>query len=133
MMKWRVNKRKLRNLTLNLNEKLYWPIFAKRIHPKFAQYSLQRWLNMWKKLSELFRYKRIPQYYCLIQYFSVKEPDETLGKSSSFSASYQLLLVLLNGHLVFCENRKQTLEVLWGRIVSNIWHYCALNVLMSTE
>ena len=68
-----------------------------------------------KKLSELFQYKRIPQYYCVIQYFSVKEPDEILGKSSSFSASYQLLLVLLNSHLVFCQNRKQTLEVLWGQ------------------
>ena len=65
--------------------------------------------------------------------FSAKEPIGILGKLLSFSASYQLLLVLLNGHLVFCEDQKQTLEVPWGRIASIIWHYYVLNVLMSTE
>ena len=57
------------------------------------------------KLPELFRYKCIPKLYCLIQFFLVKEPAESLGKLPSFSASYQLFLILLNGHLVFWEDR----------------------------
>ena len=66
MMKWWLNEIKLRNFTLNLNEKLYQPIFAKMIHPKYLQNS-QIVLSMLcnddetreKKLSELFRYKYI--------------------------------------------------------------------------
>ena len=39
--------------------------------------------------------------------FSVKKPSGISEKLSCFSASYQLLLVLLNGHLVFSEDWKQ--------------------------
>ena len=60
------------------------------------------------KLSELFRYKYVRKSNCLIQFFSAEEPAEILGKLSSFSASYQLFLVLLNGHWVFCKDPKQT-------------------------
>ena len=40
MMKWWVNEIELRNFTQNLNEKLYKPIFAKKIRPKYFQNSL---------------------------------------------------------------------------------------------
>ena len=45
VMKLRVNEINLRKFTLNLNEKLYLPMFEKRIHPKYLQnfkYSPQR-------------------------------------------------------------------------------------------
>ena len=38
MMKRQLNEIKLYNLTLNLNEKLYKPIFAKRVCPKCLQH-----------------------------------------------------------------------------------------------
>ena len=91
MMKWWVNEIKLRNFTLNLNEKLYKPIFAKRIRPKYLQNS-QMVLSMlcnddkiWgKKLCELFRFKYIQKSYSMIQFLSAKEAAKILGKLSSF-------------------------------------------------
>ena len=86
------------------------------------------------KLPELFRYKCIPKLYnCLIEFFLAKEPAGILGKWSPFSALYELFLILLNGYLVFCEDRKQTLKVPGVRIASVIWKYYGLNVLMSTS
>ena len=58
---------------------------------------------------------------------------QILGKVSLFSASYQLLLVLLNDHLVCCKNWKHTWEVPGIKTVSAIWHYYILNVLTVTE
>ena len=119
---------------------LYLPLFEKRIHPKYLQ-NLLMVLNILcnddkmcgNKLPEIFRYKCIPKLYCLIQFLLAKEPSGLLGKLSSFSASYQLFIVLLNIHLVFCEDQKQTLKVPWFRIASIIWHYYPLNVLLSTD
>ena len=34
---------------------------------------------------------------------------------------------------MFCKDRKQPSEVLWGRFDSVIWHYQVLNVLTSTD
>ena len=100
MMKWWVNEKKLRNFTLNLNEKLYKPIFAKRIHPKYLQ-NLQMVLSMLcnddkicKKLSELFRYKFIQKSYCLIHFVSAKEPAEMLGKLSLSCSAERSLSIL---------------------------------------
>ena len=119
---------------------LYLSLFEKRIHPKYLQ-NLLMVLNIFcnddkmcrNKLPEIFRYKCIPNLYCLIQFLLAKEPSGLLGKLSSFSASYQLFIVLLNIHLVFCEDQKQTLKVPWFRIASIIWHYYPLNVLLSTD
>lgn len=48
---------------------------------------------------------------------------------SLLSASYQLLLVLLSGHLVCCKKLKKCGD----KTVSAILHYCVLNVLTATE
>ena len=120
--------------------KITLPIFAKRIGPKYFQ-NLRMVLSYLcnndkicgKKLPVSFRCKCISKWYCVIQFFLVKETAVILGKLSSFSASYQLFLLLLNNHFVFCKDRKQTLEVPWSRIASVIWHYYLLNVLMSAE
>ena len=94
---------------------LYLPIFTKKISLNYLQNS-RMILNILcnddkiceKILPELFQYKCIPNYYCFMQYFLAKKPVGNLGNLSSFSASHQLFLVLLNGHLVFCEEGKQT-------------------------
>ena len=97
---------------MNLKEKIYKPIFAKRISPKYLE-NLQMVLSMLCngektcKKFELFRCKYIRKSYCLIQFFSAKEPAKILGKLSSVSVSYQLSLVLLKDHWVFCKDRKQ--------------------------
>ena len=123
---------------LNLNDNLYLPIFEKWVHPKYLQNSrmvLSTPCNDDKicgnKLAELFRYKFILKVILSHPIFLTKEPAGFLGKLSS--ASYQLFLILLNSHLVFCEDRKQTLKVPWVRIVSVIWQYYVLNVLLSTD
>ena len=84
IMKWWVNEIKLPNFMLNLNEKLYLLIFAKRIRPKYFQkltdslkYFLRRWKNVRKK-------------NCL-NYFGInvswyQEPTVILKKLSSFSS-----------------------------------------------
>ena len=71
-----------------------------------------------KKLPEVFWWKCIPKYYCLIHFFWANLPSKILGSLPSFSVSHQLFLLLLNGHLVFCKDRRQTLEVTWGKIIS---------------
>ena len=76
------------------------------------------------KLPELFRYKCIPKLYYLIQFFLVKEPAGSLGKLPSFSASYQLLLILLNGYLVFWEDRKRTLGTMGQDCFSHLAILC---------
>ena len=75
----RINEIRLQIFLLNLNEKIYKPIFAKRICPKYLQ-NLQMVLSMLCngektcKKFELFRYKCILKSYCLIQFFFAKEP-----------------------------------------------------------
>ena len=120
----RINEIRLQIFLLNLNEKIYKPIFAKRICPKYLQ-NLQMVLSMLCndektcKKFELFRYKCILKSYCLIQFFFAKEPAKILAKLSSFSVSYQLSLVLLNDHWVFCKDRNRP-EVPWTRIATVI-------------
>ena len=65
-----------------------------------------------KKLSELFRYKcvMVSRAHCNFEKVVI------ILKLSP----YQMFLVLLNGHLVLCEDRTQTLEVLLGKISSVI-------------
>ena len=140
IMKWRVDEINLRNFTLSLNENLYLPIFEKRIHSKNLQNSrmvLSILCNDGKicgnKLPELFQYKCISNLYCLIQFFFGEKPAGILGNLSSFSASHQLFVILLNGHSVFYEDRKQFSKVPWVRIASVIWQYYVLSVLVSTD
>ena len=122
MMEWRVNEINLWNFPLNLNESLCLPVFEKRIHPKYLQYSrmvLSILCNddkIWgNKLPELFWYKCIRKLYCLSQIFWAKELAGILEKLSSFSASYQLFLILLHGHIVFCEDQKTNLKSTIGQ------------------
>ena len=86
-----------------------------------------------KKLSELYLCKCTPKHYCHIQFFWAKDPSDMLGKLPSLSVTYQLIFVLLKGHLVFWEDRKQTLAAPWARIAFVIWHYHVLNVFISRD
>ena len=60
MTKWWVNEIKLRDITLNFNEKLCLPIFAESIAQNICKicggfkYSLQRWYNKWKNYLRYF-------------------------------------------------------------------------------
>ena len=65
-----------------------------------------------KKLPKLFQYKYIPKLYCHIQFFSAKEPAR-IWESYRHSQRHTNIscFVLFIGHLVFYEDRKQTLEV----------------------
>ena len=56
-----------------------------------------------------------------------------MGRLSLFSASYLLLLVALEGHLVCCKSWKHTLRVPGTKTVAAIWHYYVLNVFTATE
>ena len=53
-MKWWVNEIKLQNFTLNLNEKLYKPIFAKKIHPEYLENNLCNDDKICKKIVDIY-------------------------------------------------------------------------------
>ena len=117
MMKWWVNEIKLQNLTLNLNEKLYLLLFAKRIRPKYFK-------NLWivliilcnnyniceKNIAWVISVWMYTKVLMSHPFFSAKEPAEILEKLSLFSASYQLFLVLQNGPFSVLRRPKANLR-----------------------
>ena len=71
----------------------------------------------------MFRYKCIQKYYCRVQIWGGGEGGRTqwnLGKVVIILSVIPIVFVLMNGHLVFYEDRKQTLEEPWGKIDSVI-------------
>ena len=76
MIRWLVNEIKLRNFTLNLNEKLYKPIFAERIQPKYFQ-------NSQMVVSMLCNDDKICEKNCL-SYFGINISKNLIVSSNFF-------------------------------------------------
>ena len=128
----------LRKFTLDLNEKLYKPIFAKRIRPKYLQ-NVQMVLSMLcnddkyaKKVPKFFWYNYIPKSYYFIHFFFDQRAAEILRKLPSFSASYQRFLICWTVLEYFAKTENRPVAP-WDRIASVIWHCYVLNILISTE
>ena len=71
-----MNEIKMRNFTLNLNEKFYKPIFAKKICPKYLQ-NLQMVLSMLCSLPNYFSINVSESFIVSSNFFSAKNCAET--------------------------------------------------------
>ena len=139
MMKCWVNEIKLWNFTLNLIEKLYKPIFAKRIGPNYFQNSQMVWRMPYnyekiceKTLSELFRHKYIRKSYCLIQFTRLKRPLK-FWESCRHSQRHTNCFLFCWTVIEYFAKTKNRPEAPWDRIASVIWHCYVLSMLMWTE
>ena len=108
------NKLKFRNFTVDLNEKLYKPTFAKRIRSRYLQ-NLQMVLSMLCSLPNYFGINVSENYIVSSNFFRPKSPME-FRESCRLSQRHTNCLLFCGAVIKSFANTKNRPEAPWDRV-----------------